>query len=185
MLDLDVPIDTPLFRAHLSTLSHTTTLLSKTCKSTLGSAKQVIDCLEALGRAEEAFFQDLERLDKVLRGGGGSDKEGIKQSTRSTGSGIGGSSHQHASAPPLPSPSSDFASDPIRLLSNRLKAQRALEKERMESMLMSKLRGTRDGLKLRGLSEDTALSGFEVSDICLGARYRSELIQSTPSTLYV
>jgi hypothetical protein len=71
MLDIEIPKDTPLFRASLSNLEHRAHLLSKSCKSTLLSAQQVVDCLEALRKAEGVLLEDLERLDGLLSSGSG------------------------------------------------------------------------------------------------------------------
>jgi len=172
MLDLTIPSDSPLFRAHLHTLSHTTSLLAKTCKAALSTAADVRDCLEALKKAEGRFMDDLERLDKVLSTGdirtglgersgsldwtAGNEVDGPSSATTTTRTIVPGSVE------------AEFES-PIRVLSTQLAAQRTLEMERMDQMVLSRLRGTRDGLKVRGVvggsGEAVALGSFEVSDL--------------------
>lgn len=173
MLDLTIPSDSPLFRAHLHTLSHTTSLLAKTCKAALSTAAEVRDCLEALKKAEGRFMDDLERLDKVLSTGG-DIRTGLGERSGSLDRTAekevdGPSSATTTTRTIVPgSVEAEFES-PIRVLSTQLAAQRTLEMERMDQMVLSRLRGTRDGLKVRGVvggsGEAVALGSFEVSDL--------------------
>ena len=176
MLDLTIPSDTPLFRANLHTLSHTTSLLAKTCKAALSTAAEVRDCLEALRKAEGKFMDDMERLDKVLSTG-----ETRADTAESAGPSDSSAGKKHdellAKTTPstiVPGPFEAELESPIRLLGNQLAAQRTLEMERMDQMVLSRLRGTRDGLKVRGVvggsghagsGEAVALGSFEVSSL--------------------
>ena len=171
MLDLTIPSDSPLFRAHLHTLSHTTSLLAKTCKAALSTAAEVRDCLEALKKAEGRFMDDLERLDKVLSTGdiqtGLGERSGSVDWT--AGKKVDVPSSATTTRTIVPGSVEAELESSIRVLSNQLAAQRTLEMERMDQMVLSRLRGTRDGLKVRGVvggsGEAVALGSFEVSDL--------------------
>ena len=154
MLDIEVPKDTPLFRASLSNLEHRAHLLSKSCKSTLLSAQQVVDCLEALRKAEGILLEDLERLDGLLSSGSGSGSskdDGEEHFDVDGATGASGSKNTDSGA--------GVVSDVKSWLTRR----REEEKERLEGVLMSRLRGLKSHLKGRGVGNGVALGGFEVS----------------------
>jgi hypothetical protein len=176
MLDLAIPSDTPLFRAHLHTLAHTTSLLAKTCKAALSTAAEVRSCLEALRKAEGRFMDDLERLDRVLSTGDTRTDLEAKPGPSEWSAGRELDVPSSASTPTtiVPGLTEAEAESPIRILATQLVAQRTLEMERMDQMVLSRLRGTRDGLKVRGVvggsgtagsGEAVALGSFEVSNL--------------------
>jgi hypothetical protein len=154
MLDIEIPKDTPLFRASLSNLEHRAHLLSKSCKSTLLSAQQVVDCLEALRKAEGALLEDLERLDGLLSSGSGSGSsmdDGEEQVDADCTTGASATKN------------TDSGSGVVSDVKSWLIRRREEEKERLEGVLMSRLRGLKSHLKGRGVGNGVALGGFEVS----------------------
>jgi hypothetical protein len=183
MLDLAIPTDSPLFRAHLYTLSHTTSLLARTCKSALISAGEVRDCLEALRKAEQRFMGDLEKLDKVLSTGETQQEVGEVGPVVVTSPGDNDDDPSSSTSPSTITPRMAGFQSPIRILATQLETQRTLEMERMDQMVLSRLRGTRDGLKVRGVvggsgatgtGEAVALVSFEVSFLGVDGRWYSK-----------
>lgn len=154
MLDIEVPKDTPLFRASLSNLEHRAHLLSKSCKSTLLSAQQVVDCLEALRKAEGVLLEDLERLDGLLSSGSGSGSSKDDGEEKVDADGATGSSDTK---------NTNSGAGVVSDVKSWLIRRREEEKERLEGVLMSRLRGLKSHLKGRGVGNGVALGGFEVS----------------------
>jgi hypothetical protein len=154
MLDIEIPKDTPLFRASLSNLEHRAHLLSKSCKSTLLSAQQVVDCLEALRKAEGALLEDLERLDGLLSSGSGSGSNKDDGEEHFDVDGATGASDTK---------NTDSGAGVVRDVKSWLIRRREEEKERLEGVLMSRLRGLKSHLKGRGVGNGVALGGFEVN----------------------
>jgi hypothetical protein len=154
MLDIEIPKDTPLFRASLSNLEHRAHLLSNSCKSTLLSAQQVVDCLEALKKAEGVLLEDLERLDGLLSSGSGSGSNKDDGEEHFDVDGATGASDTK---------NTDSGAGVVRDVKSWLIRRREEEKERLEGVLMSRLRGLKSHLKGRGVGNGVALGGFEVS----------------------
>ena len=146
MLEVDIPKDTPLFRASLAHLEHRAHLLSKSCKSTLLSAQTVSDCLDALRTAEMGLMDDLARLDSLLG-------EQTEDDDRVAGKGTSSRS--------TPGVSNTLGA--VEDVKVWLARRREEEKERLEGVLMRRLRGLKSHLKGRGVGNGTALSQFEVS----------------------
>lgn len=153
MLDVEIPKDTPLFRASLSHLEHRSHLLSRSCKSTLISAQAVLDALETLRKVEGELLDDLARLDGLLGEEDGGDDPAVDLSGSGSGSKSGYGSV----------PGSIGGTGVVGDVKTWLSRRREEEKERLEGVLMRRLKGLKSHLKGRGVGNGVALAGFEVS----------------------
>ena len=126
--------DSPVFRASLSSLDHRTHAVKSACKTSLLQAIALQELLAQVDQAEDELYRSLSALGRCVDGGSGTARGSADES-------------------------------PFDLEGFRAwKAKRRQEEmERLNTLVIARLRGLRSDIKMRGTGGGGALSKFEVS----------------------
>lgn len=145
--------DSPLFRASLSSLDDRAHTLKKLSKLASTKAQIVSDLLQQLEIAEDELFNVLELLGGHLTAG----EDGQGDSTDAYGAGGDASRHGYAFGQRV----TGKAMDAMRGTRSWAKHHRIAERERLDTLVISKLRTFRTDIKDRHVGGGRALQVFD------------------------
>jgi hypothetical protein len=140
-LPIEPAADSPVFRASLTALDAKASAIRKTCKNALQAAQAVHELLEKLEAAESELFDTLDSLKRHI----------VQVDTKGTAGQDG----------------SGLADDVVRDLKAWKMNERAEERQRLDTLVTSRVRALRADMKLKGVGGGGTLSSFEVCQAAL------------------
>lgn len=136
-LPVEPAVDSPVFRASLTALDAKASAIRKTCKNALQAAQTVHDLLEKLELAESDLFDSLDLLKRqiVLI-----DSKGVSTGVEQTRT----------------------ADGVVRDLKAWKLNERTEERQRLDALVISRMRALKTEMKSKGVGAGGSLNTFEV-----------------------